>query len=646
MVDSTHQPIGSRSSSRSERGSWLRTRPLHGPLFVLLGETIISTAFIFYFCRSFKISKSLIAIHLPLAIGFFSLSMVVPGLLLFGWPARRRKSLKYFLALIPGLAFSGLAILYTADFASYMWTGSNINYELVHRFLYDWRHGRALVPLSGWIYVSVIVFVVIVLAIFLRLARVIFSGVENVSLAGAHHSFFMHRRRAIKSGVVIGLIVLGYAGYLYATLRRAPYSELLSSDPILSFLRSTTEVYDPNYPAFVSKLRAEEQRCRSSYPQAQTFEKKNVILIVVDALRADHTQVYGYNRATTPFLQSLVDAGHLRKVEFATSTCAETYCGVMSTLASKSRRRQVAGDFKLYDLLHDQGYKTYFILSGIHDWQGLRDAYGREMALYFDGSNSKRYSSEDDRLIFEGFEQVPNYTGAPVFFLVHLMSTHTMGERQEAYNLFQPLPGPKDWQALFHGENDRRSLIINNYDDGVLQADDMIKGVFATLHQKGYLQDSMVVILADHGEGLGDHGKSGYGHITSLYQEFIRIPLLIYDESAFKYANLKFATQIDVAPTIVDRLRLPIPGCWQGASLLNPNIKTVTTHQTMLSKPCYAVLYRTDAAMYKYIYCSVGKKEELYNLTDDPNEQSDLIGTVDPLLLQFMRAELQRMKSD
>jgi membrane-anchored protein YejM (alkaline phosphatase superfamily) len=318
----------------------------------------------------------------------------------------------------------------------------------------------------------------------------------------------------------------------------------------------------------------------------------------------------------------------------------------MSTLASKSRRRQVAGDFKLDDLLHDQGYRTYFILSGIHDWQGLRQAYGQEMSLYFDGQNSKTFSSEDDRVIFEGFQQVPSYTGAPAFFLIHLMSVHTMGVRQEAYNLFRPLPGPKDWQELFHGENDRRPLIINNYDDGVLQADDMIKEIFTTLDRKGYLHDSMVVILADHGEGLGDHGKSSYGHVTSLYQECIRIPLLIYDKSPAKYANLKFATQIDVAPTIVDRLGLPIPGCWQGASLLNPNIKAVTTHQTNLSKPCYAVLYRTDAAMYKYIYCSVGKTEELYKLTDDPNEQNNLIEIADPSLLQFMRAELQRIRSD
>jgi len=189
-------------------------------------------------------------------------------------------------------------------------------------------------------------------------------------------------------------------------------------------------------------------------------------------------------------------------------------------------------------------------------------------------------------------------------------------------------------------------MIINSYDNSVMQADATIKDIFAALDSKGYLKNGIVVILADHGEGLGERSSYGWGHGHWLYQEFIRIPLLIYDETAFKYANLKFATQIDVAPTIVDRLGLAIPGCWQGASLVNSNIKTVTTHQTSLSKPCYAVLYRTDAVMYKYIYCSVGKKEELYNLTDDPNEQNNLIDTADPSLLPFMRAELQRMKSD
>ncbi|MFS8084239.1 MAG: sulfatase-like hydrolase/transferase [Acidobacteriota bacterium] len=571
---------------------------------------------------------------------------MLPGLLLYNRKIREYKFSRYLLALIPGLTFATVGILYATDFASYLWTGYNINYKLLLLYISDWRRGGQLVSLSHSIYATVIVFVFIVLAIHVGLARRVFAGVENLLLPDRPVSLFKDRRRAIRSCIAIGILLLGYFIGVYISLRRAPYSELLSSDPLLSFVRRTTEIYDPNYPAFAEKLREEERQCRSSYPRDQKFEKKTVIIIVVDALRADHTQVYGYNRATTPFLEGLLENGQLRKVDFATSTCSGTFCGVVSTLASKPLKRLIPGDFKLPDLLHDQGYKTYFLLSGSHDWEGLKEAYGHEMTLYFDAESSNRYGSTDDHLIFEGLEQVPNHDEAPAFFYIHLMAVHLIGVKQESFNLYQPVAERNDFQAMFRGESGHWPMIINSYDNSVMQADATIKDIFAALDSKGYLKNSIVVILADHGEGLGERSRYGWGHGHWLYQEFIRIPLLIYDESAFKYANLKFATQVDIAPTIVDRLGLAIPSCWEGTSLLNPNIKTVSTHQTGFSKPCYAVLYRTDAAMYKYLYCSVGKKEEVYNLADDPGERNNLIDTVEPSLLQRLRTELQRSRSD
>jgi phosphoglycerol transferase MdoB-like AlkP superfamily enzyme len=307
-------------------------------------------------------------------------------------------------------------------------------------------------------------------------------------------------------------------------------------------------------------------------------------------------------------------------------------------------RHQVSEDFKLYELLHDQGYKTYFVLSGNHDWQGLREAYGHEMDLYFDGLNSTRFSKADDRLIFEGLERVPAYT-APAFFYIHLMSAHLIGLKRDEFRVYQPSVVKNDWAALFKGEYDRQT-VVNNYDNGVTQADATIKEVFAALQQKGYLQNSLVVILADHGEGLGDRGANGFGHVNSLHQEFIRIPMLIYDDSPAQYANLKFATQIDVAPTILDRLGLIIPASWEGASLLKPTIKSFTIHQTSLRNPCYAVLYRTDATIYKYIRCTLGHTEELYELGSDPHEQRNLIGTAEPSLVQLLRDRVARQVSE
>jgi glucan phosphoethanolaminetransferase (alkaline phosphatase superfamily) len=613
---------------------------------MLAAETLVSAVFILYFCRSFTISKWLILIHLPLSFGLFAASMLIPALLLYVWQVREFKLIRPVLALVPGLTFAAIGILYATDFASYFWLGNNINYKLLHLFVNDWRHGGELVSLSRSIYFAVIAFVILVLAAYIGFAGKIFSGLENLLLPARPVSLFKNRRRAIKSSVVIALLLVAYSVDLYVLSQRAAYSELLSSDPFLSFVRRTTEVYDPNYPAFASKLRQEEQQCRSSYPRTQKFDRKNVVIIIVDALRADHTQVYGYDRATTPFLQNLIDAGRLQKVEFATSACSGTFCGVMSTLASKPLKQLIAGDFKLYDLLHDMGYQTYLILSGSHKIQGLRESYGDEMTLYFDGENSKKYTSTDDRLIFEGLDRVPNYRDTPAFFYIHLMAVHLTGVKQPAFNFYQPEAERQDFRAMFRGESGHWPMIINTYDNSVMQADATIKEIFDTLNQKGYLRDSIVAILADHGEGLGERSKYGWGHGHWLYKEFIQIPLLIYEDPPGKYANLKFATQIDVAPTIVDRLGLRIPDCWQGTSLLRSEIRTVTTHQTEHSRPCYAVLYRTGAAMYEYISCSVGKTEELYNLTSDPTEQMNLIGSADASLVAHMRQELRRSQAD
>lgn len=621
-----------------------RTAPLHGLLFMFAAEIIVSVAFINYFCRSFKISRALIAIHLPLVAGLLVITTFAPGLLLYNRRIRESGFTRYLLVTVPALVFVSLLFIYVADYGSNVWLGNNINYKLL-RIYFSSGQLSDLVFLSRWIYVSLVAFVILILLIYLVFAKTIYRGVEDLLLPDRIHSLFSDRRRSFKSYATIVLILLGYTIYVCVLARYAPYSDLLSGDPIVSLMRSSTDVYDENYPAFIGRLKEEERRCRADYPREQKFEKRNVIIIIVDALRADHTQMYGYRRPTTPFLESLFETGRLRKVEFATSTCAETACGVFSTLFSKTLRRQIGEDFKLYDLLHDQGYQTYFLLSGNHSWRTLKEKYGQEMTLYFDGTQSGKYASSDDRIIFQGFEKVPNHTDSPAFFYIHLMSAHLSGIKQEAYGVYQPSNINGDLQVLLRGEMDQTSA-INNYDNGVTQADAVIREIFGVLGDKGYLQNSLIVILADHGDGLGERGKASYGH-GSLYQEFIRIPLLIYDTSPAKYANLKFATQIDVAPTIVDRLGLPIPACWQGASLMSANIKAFTTHQNYLKgHPCYAVLYRTDAAMYKYLYCTVDKREEFYELISDPNEQLNLIEVAEPALIQRMRDELARSLAD
>src|SRR5262249_26904415 len=141
-------------------------------------------------------------------------------------------------------------------------------------------------------------------------------------------------------------------------------------------------VYEFGQYAIDQRLPQQELQVRSSYPRGQSFRKRNVIFIFVDSLRADHMSVYGYARPTTPFLEKLRDAGRLRQVQLALSTCAESDCGILSTLGSRPFRHLQPENFTLLQLLHDQGYKIYQILSGNHDWGGLRRGYGTEQTMY------------------------------------------------------------------------------------------------------------------------------------------------------------------------------------------------------------------------------------------------------------------------
>jgi glucan phosphoethanolaminetransferase (alkaline phosphatase superfamily) len=612
--------------SQEQRASSARSLFLF--LFV---EALVGAASLNYFCRTFAISRALLAVHLPLVVLVWAAMLVAPAFALALTPFGRRPWARWALAVPAALAFSLLWLLYAADFASNLWMGSNVTYKLVALWVSDWWQGGNLLMLSRWVYVGAGAAAVGVLALQLFLAK---RAIDRFATARV-------RPIAVAIGAVLFVVVAGVAARELPW--RTPRSELLTSDPLLGFLRRTVDVYDDRYLALTATLRESEPRARAAYPRPAAFSRRNVIVVIVDSLRADHMGLYGYHRPTTPFLSELHQSGRLRKVELATSMCAESNCGILATLFSKPLRYQIPEDFKLYDLLGDQGYRTYFVLSGSHNWQGLRESYGNEMTRYFDGRNSTRFAWSDDRVLFEGLDQLPD-AGSPAFFYFHLMSPHLIGVKQDKYRAFQPSDVKNDWDALFSGRYDPEA-VVNNYDNGVLQADGTIRDLFAALDRKGYLRGSLVMILADHGEGLGDRGEGQYGHVSRLYQEFIRIPLLIYDEEPAEYANLQFATQLDVAPTIVERLGLPVPGSWQGRSLLDPTIRTESEHQTTLKAPCYAVIRREAPKLYKYMRCFVGRSEELYDLAVDPGERINIIDRVDASVADGFRARAEEIRS-
>ena len=412
---------------------------------------------------------------------------------------------------------------------------------------------------------------------------------------------------------------------------------LWKQELIASFFRPEGFAFEPN--ARREAVAERDAVLRASYPRpVATAQRKNVVLIIVDSLRADRMQAYGYPRQTTPFLSELVQSGRMKKVEAAFSSCSESFCGITSTLASRDFRNISARTFQLQDVLRDQGYRTWFLLSGNHSaWNGLPYFYHSEEDTFFDGSMTERYTMDDDRLVLEGLERVPPASAdQPAFFYVHLMSPHYLGVQFEESHIFtrpddRVSPGLEPYKILPQLNKPDR------YDDKVRQADGIIRDVFAALSAKRYLDDAIVVVTADHGEGLGERH---WAHGWHLYNEDIRIPMLLYDAPAAAYPDLTFAAQVDIAPTILDRLELPIPESWEGQSLLASSRTRFTYHQTYFVPNRFAVLYRDDRALYKFIATPQYGTEELYDLNRDHAETQNLV-TTQPALAARLREKVR-----
>jgi hypothetical protein len=417
---------------------------------------------------------------------------------------------------------------------------------------------------------------------------------------------------------------------------------LWKQELIASFLRPEGFAFEPN--ARREAVAERDAVLRASYPRPVTTAlRKNVVLIIVDSLRADRMQVYGYRRETTPFLSQMVESRRMKKVDAAFSSCSESFCGITSTLASRDFRNISARTFQLQDVLADQGYRTWFLLSGNHSaWNGLPSFYHSEGDTFFDGSMTQRYTMDDDRLVLEGLERVPPASGdQPAFFYVHLMSPHYLGVQFDESHVFtrpddRVSPGLEPYKILPELNKPDR------YDDKVRQADGIIRDVFAALRAKRYLDDAIVVVTGDHGEGLGERH---WAHGWHLYNEDIRIPMLFYDAPAASYPDLTFAAQVDVAPTILDSLDLPIPASWDGQSLLAPSRKRFTYHQTYFVPNRFGVIYRDDRALFKFIATPQYGTEELYDLTTDHGEVRNLV-TAQPALAALLREKVRAYRVD
>src|SRR5690606_8624800 len=108
----------------------------------------------------------------------------------------------------------------------------------------------------------------------------------------------------------------------------------------------------------------------------------------------------------------------------------------------------------------------------------------------------------------------------------------------------------------------------NYYDNGVVQFDRVVSQLLEHLQHKGYLDNALVVITGDHGELLGEHGQ--FSHAKTVYDAVLRVPFVLIRygyEADQQLRSDMVSSQVDIAPTILSELRMPLPSTWVGTPI-------------------------------------------------------------------------------
>ncbi len=531
-------------------------------------------------------------------------------------------------------ATSVILLVYAFNFASNYFWNTNVNAPFIYDYASQAYALRETLPFPLWAIVVVLaVSFFSIFRFYLKNTDILlraFSVFWGSSLSSANISK-SEKLVAIAPVVFVVMAVVVFANRPSDT---AAFEGAWFGEPITGLFAASTSIDLKHNVTPRANHTASTMLSGITASKNERSERPNVILLVVDALRADHVGAYGYDRNTTPFIDSLIADGKAVKVDNGFSTCSESICSIVSLLSARYRSEFSHSNINLNAVLKANGYEVLFLLSADHSWSGL-NTYYPPYDYYFDGkseSTGKKYDLTDDRAVIDELKRVKEHE-SPTFMYLHLMSAHLSSARKGEFIKYRPYEKADNWYYKLPfvnaGDTSTRQLKINRYDNGVVEADYRVREIFSILTEKGYLDDAVVWIVSDHGEAFDEHGH--YGHGKGLYQEELSIPMVIVDSSLEFYKNTAFAVQVDIAPTIVDRLGIAIPEQWNGRSLADVDgEERITWHEIPSRKSTEAALLsRPGDELYKVIFNRKSDPvvEQIFDLRADHAENDNLVDT-------------------
>jgi lipoteichoic acid synthase len=368
---------------------------------------------------------------------------------------------------------------------------------------------------------------------------------------------------------------------------------------------------------------------------------KNVVTLVLESTGAKRTSAYTPSLGNTPFLEQLAKRGALVEeaytvVPHTTKALISIHCGVYPKLTPKTEEASAAGipTRCLPELLREAGFSTAFFQAAEENYERRQDLVRRFGFAKFAGKESidgsgfdeaSYFGWEDDALLGPVLEWVDGQQDQFYLSVLTLVAHHP-------YNV------PKGFVRERRSDDHE----LDDYLNTVAYTDRFLQKLFAAFQERGLLEDTLFVIVGDHGEGFGEHGRKQ--HDTVLYEEGIHVPMLLVGAGVEAGTRVRGPRQaIDVLPTVLGHLGYEPQSAVLGRSLL-----TDPPHEQLFFS-ChyrdYCLGLRRGSMKYLYNYKKRGP--EVFNLAADPLEQNNIYGEVGAFTSEMDEAiiEMERIRA-
>lgn len=379
-------------------------------------------------------------------------------------------------------------------------------------------------------------------------------------------------------------------------------------------------------------------------------EPPDLVLIVIDTLRPDHLDLYGYERETAPFLTQLAERSTVFEHAYSTSswTAPSTASiftgmypnrhGVLMGFRAQRNTAEAEADEELEALelvtlpalptlveqLRAAGYGTFGVASNIN--------IGEQLGFDRGFDRFERMIKDDAEVLAQRvLSWREELDAGPSFLYLHFNDVH------------KPYHARDPWYA--EHEDDLEDLVAR-YDSEITYLDGWIEHLHDEL---GWDEDTVVMLVSDHGEEFRDHGKLGHGY--SLYRELNQVLMMIALPGALASRVDAHVSLVDVLPTLLDAAGFQPFEYAQGTSLL-PLVRgdteaeferrTLFAHRIRGKDP--APLYERKPVWsairgrWKLIRRDREAGIELYDLHEDPGELRDLAGERPELVEELSHA--------